>query len=77
VSTDTPDISPPAETEQPTKLTYAERKQARFQLRVEKWEDRLTGPPPPRYLHRAIITIVMMLAMLALLWLLLFTGPPV
>ena len=65
-----------ASADAPTRLTYAERKQARFQMRVEKWEDRMAGPPPPRYLHRAIVTIAMMGAMLLLLYILLFAGPP-
>ena len=61
--------------DEPRKLTYAERKQARFQMRVEKWETRLASPPPPRYLHRTVITFAMMAAMLGLLWLLVFGGP--
>ena len=56
-------------------LTKRERKQLkrdiRFQRRVETWEGRLSGPQP-RKLHRAIITILMMLACLFVLYLLLF-----
>jgi hypothetical protein len=60
----------------PQKQSYAERKQARFAQRVEKWEARRAGPPPPLRLHRAIITILMMFAMLVLLYVLLFTHGP-
>lgn len=57
------------------RMSYADRKRARFQQRVDKWEERLEGPPPPRHLHRAIITILMMISMLGLLWLLTFGMP--
>jgi len=50
--------------------SYADRKAARFQRRVELWEKRLQSPPPPRFLHRALITITMMVGMIALLGLL-------
>lgn len=58
-------------------LTRRERRElqrmARFQQRVEKWEMRRATPHPPK-LHRAIITLLMMAACLALLALLLFGG---
>lgn len=50
-------------------------KAERWQRRVDKWEARRAGPPPPRRLHRAVITAVMMVGMLAILYLLL-VGPP-
>ena len=56
-------------------LTKRERKQLkreiRFQRRVETWEQRLQGPQP-RKLHRAIISILMMLACLFVLYLIMF-----
>lgn len=38
--------------------------------RVEKWEARKEGPPPPRYIHRVIISVLMMLFSLWLVYLL-------
>lgn len=59
-------------------LTKRERRELaraiRFQRRVETWEGRLQGPQP-RKLHRAIITIVMMLLCLFVLYLVV-SGPP-
>lgn len=59
-------------------LTKRERRElqrmARFQKRVELWEHR-RATPAPRKLHRAVITLLMMVACLGVLWLLL-SGPP-
>jgi hypothetical protein len=56
-------------------LTKRERKQLkreiRFQRRVETWEGRLQGPQP-RKIHRAVISILMMLLCLFTLYVLLF-----
>ncbi len=54
----------------------ASRRQERFARRVAMWEERLSSPPPPRKLHRPLILVAMMAAMLWLLWLLTF-GPRV
>lgn len=57
-------------------LTKRERRElqkaARFQKKVELWEAR-RATPAPRRLHRAVITLLMMLATLWVLWLLLGT----
>ncbi len=59
-------------------LTRSERRElqrmARFQKRIETWEQRRSGPQP-RKLHRAVITLAMMAACLWVLWLLLAGGP--
>ena len=59
-------------------LTRGERRELqraiRFQRRVELWETRQATPHPPK-VHRAIITLLMMAAMLWLLWLL-WSGTP-
>lgn len=52
----------------------AQRRAARWQRRVERYEARRTGPPPPRRLHRAAVLVVMMAAMLVLVALMAF-GP--
>lgn len=56
-------------------LTKRERKQLkreiRFQRRVETWEGRLQGPQP-RKIHRAIISILMMIACVFVLYLIMF-----
>ena len=50
------------------------RRAARFQKRVEVWEQR-RSEPAPRKLHRTVITLLMMAACLWVLYLLL-SGPP-
>lgn len=60
-------------------LTRRERRELRrlirFQRRVETWEARRAAPPPARRTHRAVITVLMMLATLFVLWLIV-SGPP-
>jgi hypothetical protein len=53
--------------------SWSEKRAARFQRRVELWEERRANPSP-RKLHRAIITIIMM-AMMLMLLVLLVTSP--
>ena len=49
----------------------AERKRAR----EARWEARRAGPPPPRRTYRAVITLVLMAALLALFLLMVFNQP--
>jgi hypothetical protein len=51
------------------------KRAARFQRRVETWEQR-RREPAPRTPHRTVITLLMMAACLALLALLVFAAPP-
>jgi len=53
-----------------------ERRALRWQKRIERYEARRSGPPPPRRIHRAIVSLIMMAMALAVLALLLTgTGP--
>jgi hypothetical protein len=63
---------PVSDTRTRSRPSYAERKQARMQRRIETWEQRLAGPPPPMHWHRALITLAMLGGMLFLLYLLTF-----
>lgn len=56
------------------RLGYVERRALRMQRRVEKWEARLAGPPPPMHLHRALVSVLVMAAALAVAWLIAFGG---
>jgi len=55
--------------DQTPRLSFSERRQARMQARIEKWEARRAGPPPPVYVHRVIIMAIMMLLCLWLVYL--------
>ena len=76
--TDRPSVAELEELATAPDLTRRERRELqraiRFQRRVETWETRLQGPQP-RKLHRAVITVVMMLLCLVVLYLVV-TGPP-
>ena len=54
-------------------MSWSERREARFQRRVEMWEERRLHPAPKK-LHRTIILVVMMAMLIAIL-LLLNTAP--
>jgi hypothetical protein len=70
------ELTPPTEKPyRPERRSWSERREARFQQRVEMWEERLQKPAP-RKLHRTIILLIMMALMLALLSLLLTAPSP-